>query len=342
LVFLPHFLRRKPDRSVERELDKPSAERIFMFRSSLTLCAMLLLAILTSGQCPITRPPDPPFVPPAAYAFSKPNPSFFSYGTDTLWTELQLDGKWGAFGKEGDGWVYETKLTYWHRGFDWRKDKPNLTVTGKRLDGDAPTVTAADANAVFLPSKDAAGRMTLLAILTLGCWEITAHYEGHDLSFVVSVEPGPKPMTTEELELYGDFLDSFLGAHGQLPRASLLESVVPLILKGGNEDECSLGIGFKISEAANQRAHQFPASIAEGRPLYLVDPNGVGPEDRQAGVLSLSEIGFDDDHRFAVFTWELLQSGLTAVFFRQGGTVVFQKIDGTWSRTQRACTGWIT
>jgi hypothetical protein len=313
-----------------------------MFRFSLTFWAGLLLSTLTSAQCRVTRPPEPPFVPPAAYAFSKPNPSFFSYGTDALWTELQLDGKWVAFGKEGDGWVYENKLTYWHRGFDWRKDEPKLTVTGKRLDGDAPTVTAAHANAVFLPSKEAAGMMTLLPVPTVGCWEITARYEGHDLSFVVSVEPSPKPMTTEELELYGDFLDSFLGAHGQLPRASLSESVVPLILNGGDEDECSLGIGFKISEAANQRARQFPASIASGRPLYLVDPNGVGPADRQAGVLSLSEIGFDNDRRSAVFRWELLQSGVTGLFYRQGGTVVFQKIAGKWRRTQRACTGWIT
>lgn len=312
-----------------------------MIRSSFVLCAGLALATVCSAQCPITRPPDPPFVSPAAYAFSRPNPSFFSYGSDALWTELPVDGKWGAFGKEGDGWVYETKLTYWHRGFDWRKDEPNLTVTGKRLDGDAPTVTATHANAVFLPSKEAAGMMTLLAIPTLGCWEITAHYEGHDLSFVVSIEPGPKSMTAEELEIYGDFLDSFVGAHGQLPRASLSESVAPLTLNDGDKDECLEGIGFKISENASERA-QFPASIAEGRPLYIVDPNGVGPADRQAGVLSLSEIGFDNDHRSAVFRWELLQSGLTGVFYRQGGTVVFQKIDGKWSRTQRACTGWIT
>jgi hypothetical protein len=164
-----------------------------MFRSALTLCASLLLATLSSAQCRVTRPPNPPFFPPAAYAFKTPNPSFFPYGSDALWTELQRDGTWFAFGKEGDGWVYQNKITFWHRGFDWRKDKPSVTVTGKRLDGDAPTVTAAHANAVFLPNRDAAGMMTLLAVPTLGCWEITARYEGHELSFVVSVEPKPAP-----------------------------------------------------------------------------------------------------------------------------------------------------
>ncbi len=235
-----------------------------MYRSSLMIGAGLLLASNCFAQCRVTRAPNPAFVPPAAYAFKTLNPDFFAYGTDALWTDLQLDGKWVAFGKEGDGWVYETKLTYWHRGFDWRKDKPRLKVTGKRLDGDAPTVTAARASAVFLPNRDAAGMMTLIAVPTLGCWEITAHYEGNELSFVVSVEPKPKPMTTEELELYGGFLDSFLGPYGELRHPGLALTTVPLILDR-NTDECTQEIGFKISGASNQGAHVFPASIAQGR-----------------------------------------------------------------------------
>src|SRR5215475_8322685 len=152
-------------------------ERNFMFRSSLIFCAGLLLATVASGQCRVTRPQSPRFVPPAAYAFKTPNPSYFAYGTEALWTELQVDGKWVAFGKDADGWVYRNKLTFWHRGFDWRKDEPKLTVTGKRLDGDAPTVSVDHANAVFIPNRDAAGMMTLFDVPTLGCWEITARYE---------------------------------------------------------------------------------------------------------------------------------------------------------------------
>ena len=219
-----------------------------MFRSLLTVCAWLLLATFSSAQCRVTRPADPAFVPPAEYAFKTPNPDFFAYGTEALWTDLQLDGKWLAFGKEEDGWVYETKLMFWHRGFDWRKDEANLTVTGKRLDGDAPAVKADHANAVFLPSRDAAGMMTLLAVPTVGCWEITAHYRGNDLSFVVSVEAKPTAMTTEELELYGDFLDAFLGIHrpptgfvSACPGRGLVHlfgNTVPLILPVGDKDEC--------------------------------------------------------------------------------------------------------
>jgi hypothetical protein len=166
-----------------------------MFRSSLGLCAVLLLTTISSAQCRVTRPANPPFVPPPAYAFKVPNPSFFPYGTDELWTELLVDGKWVAFGKDSDAWVYQNKLTFWHRGFDWRKDEPKLTVTAKRLDGEAPAVTAAHANAVFIPNKEAAGMMTLIAIPTLGCWQITAHYQGHDLSYVVSVDAKASPGT---------------------------------------------------------------------------------------------------------------------------------------------------
>ena len=314
-----------------------------MIRSSFTLCAGLLVATVCSAQCPITRPPDPPFVPPAAYAFKVRNSSFFPYGTDELWTELQVDGKWVAFGKEGDGWVYQNKLTFWHRGFDWRKNENlKLTVTGKRLDGDAPKVTVDHANAVFIPSKEAAGMMTLFAVSTLGCWEITARYEGHELSFVVSVEPEPTPVTAEELELYGDFLDSFVGAQGRLPRASLSLSTVPLTLIDGNKDECSLEIGFKISDDPNKSGHEFPASFTGGRPIYLVDPNGANATDMRPGMLRLSEVGFDDDHRFAAFTFELDRAGMSGFIFREGGTLVFRKIDGKWTRSERTCNGWIT
>jgi hypothetical protein len=160
-----------------------------MFRYSLAIMATLLLGMLSSAQCLTTLAPNPSFVPSAPYPSMAPN-SLFWYGTDALWTALQVDGKWPIFGTEKDGWVYRTKLIFWRRGFDWRKQtEPKLIVTGKRLDGDAPTLAVARANAVFVPSREAAGMMTLVDIPKAGCWEITAHYDGHDLSFIVSVEP---------------------------------------------------------------------------------------------------------------------------------------------------------
>jgi hypothetical protein len=87
----------------------------------------------------------------------------------------------------GEG--YFTKLVFWRRGFDWRKEpEPKLIITAKRLDGEAPSVAVAHANAVFVTSNKPA-MMTGIDIPTAGCWEITAHYKGHTLTFIVSVEP---------------------------------------------------------------------------------------------------------------------------------------------------------
>jgi hypothetical protein len=160
-----------------------------MLRYSLTIILLLFAGPLASGQCLTTLPPNPLFVPPVPYPPAAPKSTFW-FGSDDLWTALEFGGKWTAYAKEESGWVFQTKLVFWQRGFDWRKEtEPNLIVTGKRLDGDAPRVAVAHANAVFLPSRDAAGVMTLISIPKPGCWEITAHYKGHDLSFVVSVEP---------------------------------------------------------------------------------------------------------------------------------------------------------
>ena len=153
----------------------------------------LLFPAFGSAQCLTTLPPNPPFVPPIAYPSGALSSGMFWYGTDTLWTALSFDGKWTIQNNPLAPKGYETKLFFWRRGFDWRKElKPKLIVTGKRLDGDAPSIAVADASAVFVlgrPDTMPPGMMTLIEIPTAGCWEITAHYAGHTLTFIVSVEP---------------------------------------------------------------------------------------------------------------------------------------------------------
>ena len=159
-----------------------------MFHLALATLATLIFSALTSAQCLTTLPPSPPFTPAAPYLTDAPDGSFW-YGSDALWTHLPINGKWRAAAHEEDGSIFRTKLTFWQRGFDWRNEtEPKLIITGKRLDGDAPSVAVAHANAVFIPNRDAAGIMTMIDIPKKGCWEITAYYKGHDLSFVVSVE----------------------------------------------------------------------------------------------------------------------------------------------------------
>jgi hypothetical protein len=80
------------------------------------------------------------------------------------------------------------KLFWMSADYDWRKEpQPDITVTGRRLDGTAPPL-------LLLPTTNAIGEplgamVTGLYVPTPGCWEITGEYEGEKLSFVVWVEP---------------------------------------------------------------------------------------------------------------------------------------------------------
>jgi hypothetical protein len=142
-----------------------------------------------SEACPVTKPPAQPFVPPPPY-WTDPGSDRFWYGTESLWTHLGVRGTWNIQNNvlEGEG-GYRTKLTYWRRGFDWRKEpKPELIVIAKRLDREAPPVAAPPASAVFVTTERPA-MMTGIDIPSTGCWEITAQYRGQRLSFVVSVQP---------------------------------------------------------------------------------------------------------------------------------------------------------
>jgi hypothetical protein len=172
-----------------------------MIRYVFVVIAALFLPILGAAQCLTTLAPNPTFVPPAQYLFDAPKGAFW-YGTDQLWTALGFDGKWNMRDNVLHGKGYRTKLTFWSRAFDWRTEtEPKLVIIAKRLDVEAPSVVVAHANAVFIPSHSTAaiapaiardvapGMMTAIDIPTAGCWEVTAHYRGHKLPFIVSVEP---------------------------------------------------------------------------------------------------------------------------------------------------------
>jgi hypothetical protein len=148
--------------------------------------AVLLLSIQPAkAECLTTLPSSPAFVPPAPYDLFHISDDMFWYGTDVLWTTLGTQGV-GHLDDKHDGYV--TKLVFWRKGFDSREEpQPALIVTARRLDGDSPSVAVAHANAVFVTGNTPA-MMTGIRIPTVGCWEVTGHYGGHTLSFIVSVE----------------------------------------------------------------------------------------------------------------------------------------------------------
>jgi hypothetical protein len=135
------------------------------------------------GGCRITRPPDPPFVPPVPPAPASPSVrgGAFWYGTPALWTSVQRDGNWSTLPYQ-DG-AYTQKVFWWSQGNDWRSP---LTVTGRRTDGSAPPLRASTATNAYAGDI---GEAILVGVdmPSAGCWQITGHLKGVDLSFVVWV-----------------------------------------------------------------------------------------------------------------------------------------------------------
>lgn len=135
------------------------------------------------GGCPITRPPNPAFVPPVPPAPASPSVrgGAFWYGTPALWTSVQRDGNWSALPYQ-DG-AYTQKVFWWSQGYDWQTP---LTVTGRRIDGSAPPLRASAATNAYAGDIGEA-ILVGVEIPSAGCWQITGHLKGVDLSFLVWV-----------------------------------------------------------------------------------------------------------------------------------------------------------
>lgn len=148
-------------------------------------------ASFTKGQnnsvCPVTQPPARPFVPPSAYPAQAPYGDFW-YGTEKLWTALRPDGEWQAL-PHGEG-GYSQKVFWWRTGYVGSAEpQPDLQVSGKRLDGDAPLLLASSATNAYHSDFGGWAMLTGVDVPTLGCWELTGKYGDATLSFVVRVAP---------------------------------------------------------------------------------------------------------------------------------------------------------
>ena len=161
------------------------------------------------------------------------------------------------------------------------------------------------------------------------------------------------PLTVEETEIYGSFLDSYLGANKEV--TNLSDRTFPLDLSGpGDHNSCLKGIELNNLVEAGHTVHLLGAEIARGRAVKLVawnkhkDPdqsikNGESVENAvkegfKSGVFSLSEMIFDKTHRFAVFQFSFFCGSLCG----QGGTIVFEKVGDKWRQSKRSCASWIS
>jgi len=160
--------------------------RIRRFLLVLAFVLAALVPNLAAGDesCPVTTPPNPPFVPPAPYWLNAPEKHFW-YGTNALWTSLPVEGVWHLLRRDNGGYV--NKLFLWQQGYDWREEPhPDIIVTLRRLDSNMPPITSRGGTNAFV---DLPAMLAGVLFPTEGCWEITSSHDGHKLTFVLSIKP---------------------------------------------------------------------------------------------------------------------------------------------------------
>jgi len=140
------------------------------------------LAVAGLSDCLITQPPQPPFIPPPPWPAQPPDSDEFWFGDADLWTALPISGTWRQL-------ALGEKFWWWSEEFDVHEDAtPDLVVTARRLDGNAPVLQVSEATNGYHESFNWA--MLIGVILpSPGCWEFTGQYKGHQLSFVLWLPP---------------------------------------------------------------------------------------------------------------------------------------------------------
>lgn len=158
------------------------------------VCATILFAqeplkarIDVLDSCPVTTKGDSSFMPPSKYLQEITTAETFWYGSKELWTHLGSASTWDSERQPANPGVYVNKLVYWRERSDWRAEPEKLRVTARRLDQEAPVVVGSPAHEVFVIGPMPPAMMSGITIPASGCWEITASFRDHKLSFVRKV-----------------------------------------------------------------------------------------------------------------------------------------------------------
>ena len=143
---------------------------------SLVLAGAGAMATTTSsGSCPVTQPPSPPFIPPAVFA-GVPQLEEFWYGSAALWTRLPNTGDFLLPGRV-------QKVFYWRPGFDGRvEQRPAMVVRLERLDAPSPRVEITNVTNAFFDGSWA--MLVGVVAPSPGCWQVTAQYQDASLTFI--------------------------------------------------------------------------------------------------------------------------------------------------------------
>jgi hypothetical protein len=85
---------------------------------------------------------------------------------------------------------YRDKLFWWRQGFvGATEQRPELIVSGRKLDGEAPPANASRATNAYRKDLGGWAMLVMVEFPASGCWELTGQYKGQTASFVVDVGP---------------------------------------------------------------------------------------------------------------------------------------------------------
>jgi hypothetical protein len=168
------------------------------------------------------------------------------------------------------------------------------------------------------------------------------------------------PMTSDQIEVYRVFLSSYTNGSKALhlnlaKRTSALE-----LSKEMSEGGCLKGINLDATAYSNSVVHEFDSKTPLRENITIVDPEEQNkavkendpnrtmrrgtPVNRAVanafavGLLTLSEVSFDNTHQYAVMSFSFVCGGLCG----HGATLVFEKRNGHWKELKRDCGGWIS
>jgi len=135
----------------------------------------------TSATCPVTISGEP-FTQP-----SSPPRNRFWYGTEGLAVLLNRSGTWQGMGMKRN---YRDKLFWWRQGYvGATEQRPELIVSGRMLDGNAPPANASRATNAYHKDFGGWAMLVMVEFPSSGCWEVTGQYRGQTANFVVYVGP---------------------------------------------------------------------------------------------------------------------------------------------------------
>jgi hypothetical protein len=163
-------------------------------------------------------------------------------------------------------------------------------------------------------------------------------------------EPSKAPLTAEQSQVYADFIQSLGNANFKF----VSQNTFPLDLSSVPKDAACLH-DLQLDSTAYKSIHSLGQEVLRGRAIRFLseqeetatlkrrdtqNPSADSSKDgsgmtKDPGVLALSEIAFDKNHRFAVLKYVFLCGS----HCNSGAIIILERVGSQWTgTTKRPCT----